>query len=609
MCGIVGYIGPQQAQPILLHSLSKLEYRGYDSAGMATIGKAKVSVRKQQGKIIALSRLLEKKPLKGSLGIAHTRWATHGIPNQRNAHPHTCCNQRIAVVHNGIIENYEDIKAGLIKQGHVFVSETDTEIIPHLIEKFYKDDMILAVKTAIKQLKGSFALAIISSYMPDQIIAVRSGSPLVVGIGENEHYLASDITAILPYTKNILFLEDKDMVVLSQGHCRIIAKDGEEIKRQPTTITLDIAQAEKGGYAHFMLKEIHEQPSVVEGILQYRISEKRDRIIFKELDIKEEQLKAINKISIVACGTAYHAGLTARYILERLVGLPIEVDVSSEFRYRRPALDEKTLVLAISQSGETADTLASMREARRRGAKVLSIVNALGSSMTRESDGILYTHAGPEIGVASTKAYTAQLSVLSLFAIYLAGILKTLSQPKIRALLEEMSLLPGHISSILGNTKTVKQICNKHKDKNCFLYLGRNLNFPNALEGALKLKELSYLHAEGYGAGEMKHGPIALIDKTMPVICIAPASLVYDKMISNIQEIRARGGIVISIATESDAHIKDHSDYVIYIPRINELFSPILTVIPLQCLAYYIALANKRDVDQPRNLAKSVTVE
>jgi glutamine---fructose-6-phosphate transaminase (isomerizing) len=595
MCGIVGYIGGRQAQSILLDGLVKLEYRGYDSAGMATLVKAKVSVRKQKGKIAELSRLLKKRPLKGNIGIAHTRWATHGVPSQRNAHPHVSCSNRIAVVHNGIIENYEDIKAGLIKEGHCFVSETDTEVIPHLIEKFYKDDLLLAVRTAIKQLRGSFALGILSSYMPQHLIAVRSGSPLVLGTAENEYHLASDVTAILPYTKDVVFLEDGDIAVISQSKCIITGRDEEIADREPVKITFDIAQAEKGGYAHFMLKEIYEQPSVIESMLQYRVPQQKDRVIFKAIGIADAELRQIKKISIVACGTAYHAGLTGRYILERLLGLPVEVDVSSEFRYRRPVLD--------------SNTLASIRESRRRGAKVLSIVNALGSSMTRESDGVIYTHAGPEIGVASTKAYTAQLSVLYLLGIYLGGIFGTLSQQKTISLLNEMSYLPGHINTILENTKIVKRICQKHKDRTCFLYLGRNLNFPNALEGALKLKELSYLHAEGYGAGEMKHGPIALIDKTMPVVCIAPDSIVYDKMISNIQEIKARGGIVISIATEGDPHIKDHSDYVIYTPRINELFSPVLTVIPLQLLAYYIALANKRDVDQPRNLAKSVTVE
>ena len=609
MCGIVGYIGAKQAQPVLLNGLKKLEYRGYDSAGMAAIVKGRVSVRKQKGKIAVLETLITKKPLQSRIGLGHSRWATHGVPNQRNAHPHIDCTGAIAVVHNGIIENYEDLKEGLVKEGHRFISDTDTEVIPHLIEKFYKKDLVSAVRKALKQLRGSFALGIISSHMPNMIIAARMGSPLVVGIGRDANYIASDIPAILEYTKDIIFIEDSEIVELKAGSCLITTIEGRTVKRDSTRIEWDIRQAQKGGYKHFMLKEIYEQPAVISNMLKYRLGENKGSVCFEELVITPDYMKAIEKISIVACGTAYHAGLTGRYILERLTGIPVEVDVSSEFRYRNPILSKTTLVLAISQSGETADTLAGMREARKKRAKVLSIVNVVGSTMTRECDGVIYTHAGPEIGVASTKAYTAQLSALCLLGIYLGRIRGVSTAQKTTALLEEMALLPGHISAILNDTKSIKRICHKHKDKNCFLYLGRNLNFPNALEGALKLKEISYLHAEGYGAGEMKHGPIALIDKTMPVVCIAPASAVYDKMVSNIQEIKARGGIVISIATAGDAHIGAHSDYVIYIPRIHELFSPILAVVPLQLLAYYVALANKRDVDQPRNLAKSVTVE
>ncbi len=609
MCGIVGYIGSKQAQAILLQGLKKLEYRGYDSAGMACLAGAKITIRRKQGKVAELERLLDKNPVKGTLGIAHTRWATHGAPSQRNTHPHMCCRGRIAVVHNGIIENYEDIKEALIKEGHVFASETDTEVIPHLIEKFCKDDLQLAIRAAIKQLRGSFALGIVASCMPGHLIAARAGSPLVIGIGDNEHYIASDVTAILPYTKDIIYLEDGDTAMLSQYGRVIINREEDTVSRSAVRVDLDISQAEKGGYAHFMLKEIHEQPSVIEGILQHRLSAKHDKVIFKELGITDKAFAQIDRIAIVACGTAYHAGLTGRYILEQLLNLPVEADVSSEFRYRTPAIGPRTLVIAISQSGETADTLACIRTSRKHGATVLAVINALGSSMTRESDGVLYTHAGPEIGVASTKAYTAQLGVLYLFGIYLAGILGTLNARKTAVLLSEMALLPGHMQAILKNADTIKRISQKNKDKNCFLYLGRNLNFPNALEGALKLKEISYVHAEGYSAGEMKHGPIALIDKHMPVVCIVPQSALYDKMISNIQEIKARGGVVISIATQGDPHIQGHSDYVIYIPQINELFSPILTVMPLQLLAYYIACANKRDVDQPRNLAKSVTVE
>ena len=609
MCGIVGYIGQRQAQPILIEGLKRLEYRGYDSAGIATIIKGKASVRKQKGKIAILEKLLKKRALHGTVGISHSRWATHGAPNQRNAHPHTDSRGQIAIVHNGIIENYETLKEKLIKEGHKFKSETDTEVIPHLIEKFYKDDLEAAVRAAVKLLKGSFALGIISSHQPDKLIAARVGSPLVVGLGKNENYIASDIPALLKHTKEMLYIEDNEIVVLTKDSVKITTFEGKKINRAPVKVTWDVSQAEKGGYPHFMLKEIYEQPSALEGILNHRASKKGDSIYFEELSIDDKVLSKIEKVTIVACGTAYHSGLTGKYIIENLVGIPVEVDVSSEFRYRNPILKENNLVIAISQSGETADTIASIREARRRGAKVLSIVNVLGSTITRESDGVIYTHAGPEIGVASTKAYTAQLCVLYLFAIHLGMVKKAIGGKKAKALLLEMAKLPHKADKILKDTKILQKITNQHYNKNCFLYLGRNLNFPNALEGALKLKEISYVHAEGYGAGEMKHGPIALIDKSMPVVCIVNNSSVYDKMVSNIQEIKARGGIVINIATEGDKHIKDHSDYVIYIPDIDELFAPILTVLPLQLLAYYIAVKNKCDVDQPRNLAKSVTVE
>ncbi|MFC1807986.1 glutamine--fructose-6-phosphate transaminase (isomerizing) [Candidatus Omnitrophota bacterium] len=609
MCGIVGYIGDKQAQPILLEGLKKLEYRGYDSAGIAIVSKAKVSVRKQKGKIAVLEKFLKKKGLSGTVGISHTRWATHGVPSQHNSHPHTSCDHKIAIVHNGIVENYEQLRDKLVKEGHRFKSETDTEIIAHLIEKFYKDDIESAVRAALKQLKGSFALGVISSHYPNKLIAARVGSPLVIGVGKNENFIASDIPAILKYTKNVIYIEDNEMVVLTADNVKITNFDGKKINREVVKVAWDISQAQKKGYPHFMLKEIYEQPSVIEGILNHRVCAKADAIFFEELKIDEKIFERTKRITIIACGTAYHAGLTAKYVLESLVRIGTEVDVSSEFRYRKPVLDKDTLVIAISQSGETADTIASIREARRLGAKVLSIVNVLGSTITRESDGVIYTHAGPEIGVASTKAYTAQLCVLYLFAIYLGALKKSLTRQKVKALLSDMKKLPEACAKILKNSKVVASISRRHHNKSCFLYLGRNLNFPNALEGALKLKEISYVHAEGYGAGEMKHGPIALIDKAMPVVCIASDSAIYDKMASNIEEIKARGGIVISIATEGNSKIVEHSDHVIYIPATTELFSPILSVLPLQLLAYHIAVYNHRDVDQPRNLAKSVTVE
>ncbi|NQT95296.1 MAG: glutamine--fructose-6-phosphate transaminase (isomerizing), partial [Candidatus Omnitrophica bacterium] len=493
MCGIVGYIGDKQAQPILLDGLKRLEYRGYDSAGIASVSKDKVSVRKQKGKIAVLEKLLKKRPLKGTIAISHTRWATHGVPSQKNAHPHTDCNERIAVVHNGIIENYEDLKERLIKEGHSFKSETDTDVIAHLIEKYYKDDLESAVRAALKLLKGSFALGIISSYHPEKLIAARVGSPLVVGLGKNENYIASDIPALLKFTKEILFIEDNEMVVLTAGLVKITDFAGKRIKRLPTKITWDISQAEKQGYPHFMLKEMYEQPSVLEGILNHRVSSKRDSIHFEELAITDKDLAKAKKISIIACGTAYHAGLTGKYILESLCGIPVEVDVSSEFRYRNPVVGADTLVIAISQSGETADTIASIREAKARGAKVLSIVNVLGSTITRESDGVIYTHAGPEVGVASTKAYTAQLCILYLLAMHLALLKTRISRQKVKGLLLEMSKLPQQADKILKDSKAIQRISKRHYNKYCFLYLGRNLNFPNALEGALKLKEISYV--------------------------------------------------------------------------------------------------------------------
>ena len=609
MCGIVGYIGARPAQPFLLNGLKKLEYRGYDSAGMAVACDGEIVVRKQEGKIARLEELLTAKPLAGNIGISHSRWATHGVPNQANAHPHIDCSGNIAVVHNGIIENYEDLKAFLVKDGHRFRSDTDTEVIAHLIEKFYKKDFTEAVRAALGRLKGAFALGIISNHAPGLLISARRGSPLIVGIGKGENYIASDIPAILEYTKDVVYIEDNEFVILSKDGFCVTSLEGKKINKTRTRVAWDIKQAQKGGYQHFMLKEIYEQPAVIANILQHRVSEGKDKVFFKELSLPERYIKGVKKIHIVACGTAYHAGLVGKYILERLTGIPVEVDVSSEFRYRSPILDKKTLVIAISQSGETADTLAGIREARKQSAKVLSIVNVVGSTMTRESDGVIYTHAGPEIGVASTKAYTAQLCLLYLFGIYAGGVSGLLDKRELVKLLDGIWRLPRCMGDILRDTSTVKNVCKKHKDKNCFLYLGRNLNYPNALEGALKLKEISYVHAEGYSAGEMKHGPIALIDRTMPVVCIVPRSATYDKMISNIQEIKARKGIVISIATEADDHISGHSDHTIYIPDVHELFSPMLTVLPLQLLAYYIALANGRDVDRPRNLAKSVTVE
>ncbi len=612
MCGIIGYIGDREAQPILLNGLKRLEYRGYDSAGMCVIleNKESLSVRKLSGKVKDLEGLLKKRPLCGSRGLAHNRWATHGAPNQINAHPHLDCKGEIALVHNGIIENYATLKAGLIKEGHHFLSQTDTEVIVHLIEKFYKDiPLEEAVRKTLKLLVGSFAIGVISSREPQKLVGARLGSPLIVGLGKQENFLASDVPAVLEYTKDIVFLEEGEIVVLTKEGFKVTDLSGTEIGKKSVRINWDIAQAQKQGYKHFMLKEINEQPKIAENLLNARIQKNTGTIVFEEQQIPEEKLKNIKNISLVACGTAYHAGLAGKYILEFLCGLPTAVDVSSEFRYRDLLIDRDTLVIAISQSGETADTLAGVREAKKHGAAVLSICNVLGSTLTRESDGIIYTHAGPEIGVASTKAYTAQLIALYLFTFYLAGIKNILSEAKISKYLEELRKIPKLQESILKHQAAIAVLARRHSHFGSFLFLGRNINYPSALEGALKLKEISYIPAEGYAAGEMKHGPIALIDEYRAVVCIAPESKTYEKIVSNIQEIRSRRGKIIAIATEGDTKIKELSREVIYIPKVDELFSPLIIALPLQLLAYHIAVKRGCDVDQPRNLAKSVTVE
>lgn len=612
MCGIIGYIGERQAQPILLSGLKLLEYRGYDSAGICTLlnDKRELSVRKLPGKVKALEQLLKRKPLTGSLGISHTRWATHGAPNQINAHPHLDCKGEIAVVHNGIIENHSQLKNQLIKEGHRFRSQTDTEIIAHLIEKFHKDlSLEAAVRKAVSKLEGSFAIACLSEKEPDKLIGARLGSPLVIGLGKKENFLASDVPAVLGSTKDVIFMDEEEIAVLTKDSCKVTRFDGREVSKTPTRINWDIAQAQKQGYKHFMLKEINEQPQALENFLKMRIKGEANQIIFEEQAIPEERLEKIKNISIVACGTAYHAGLVGRYVLESVCNIPTSVDVSSEFRYKKLLLDKDTLVVAISQSGETADTLAGVREARKHGAPALSICNVLGSTLTRESDGVIYTHAGPEIGVASTKAYTAQVAALYLFAFYLAGIKKIIPQKKIDGYLEELKNIPMKQKEILRGQERIAKLAKRHSHFGSFLYLGRSVNYPSALEGALKLKEVSYIPAEGYAAGEMKHGPIALIDEYRAVVCIACESKTYEKMVSNIEEIRARRGKIIAIATAGDEKIQEHTKEVIYIPRCDELFSPLLAALPLQLIAYHIAVKRGCDVDQPRNLAKSVTVE
>ena len=610
MCGIIGYIGSKEATPLLIKGLEKLEYRGYDSSGVGVISPKtnKIVLRKTQGKIQKLKDILAHRPLpKGTVGISHTRWATHGVPNHINAHPHFDGSRKFLLVHNGIIENHEALKAQLIKKGHRFLSDTDTEVISHLIQASYKGDFIKAVQKAIAQLKGAFALGIISQDHPDRLIAARIGSPLIIGLGKGENFIASDVPAILDATNRVIYLKDREIAVLQKDKVEVFGFNGKKAMPKIHTIHFSLDAVQKQGYAHFMLKEIHEQPKVLEVLLRAYL--KNQQIDLKGLRLNNRELRSIKKIIIVACGTAYHAGLVGKYMLEKLARLPVSIDVSSEFRYRDPILNKNTLIITISQSGETADTLAAVREARSKGAKVIAICNVVGSSLTRESDGVLYTHAGPEIGVASTKAYTAQIAVLSLLALHLSTVRKTITLKQRKALLEQLRRVPRLYEEILKNKGRVSRVAKKNSHHGCFLFLGRNINFPSALEGALKLKEISYIPAEGYAAGEMKHGPIALIDEYRAVVCIAPKSEIYEKMISNIQEIRARKGKIIVIATEGDMAIKDHANYVMYVPSIEHIWTPLLVALPLQLFAYYVAVQLGCDVDQPRNLAKSVTVE
>ena len=634
MCGIIGYTGGRNASEVILEGLTRLEYRGYDSAGIAVLAPEEITIRRRPGKLNRLKSDLKKTPLNGNIGIGHTRWATHGIPNEQNAHPHTDCRKTLALVHNGIIENYQPLKDQLKREGHTFRSQTDTEVIAHLIEKFYSGDIEDAVRNAVKQLKGAYAIAVVHKDSPRKIVAVRCESPLVIGVGKGENFVASDIPAVLKYTKRAIFVENNEIVSISAEAIRITDYAGKEIDRKPTDVDWDITQAEKAGFDHFMLKEIYEQPKLVRDILGNRV--KGSRISFDELTLKDSLFSRISKIAIVACGTAYHAGLSGKYMIEWLAHIPTLVDTSSEFRYRNPIVDKKTLVIVISQSGETADTLAALREARKKGAKVLGVVNVLGSSIAREADGIIYTHAGPEIAVASTKAYTAQLAALYLLSLRLALVRGSRRPYKIKEYLREFRKVPRAMDEILaryGDSKRSELIYKVHefnreyhkrlreyhkKDLEgrkrapncCFLFLGRNVNYPSALEGALKLKEISYISAEGYPAGEMKHGPIALIDENPWTICIAPDSALHEKMISNIMEIRARRGIIVAIATKGDQEIrKAGAEFVMEIPGIEQTLTPFLVALPLQLLAYFVAREFGEDIDQPRNLAKSVTVE
>jgi glutamine---fructose-6-phosphate transaminase (isomerizing) len=620
MCGIVGYVGKKQVVPLIIDGLRKLEYRGYDSAGIAVVDENhQLKIRRAEGKLRNLEEALRQKPLDGTYGVGHTRWATHGRPTEENAHPHRDCTGRVVVVHNGIIENYLELKDELRKKDHQFVTETDTEIIAHLIEEHLKQGNTLehAVRETVRELRGIFALSILSADEPDTVISARFGPPVVIGVGDGEYFVASDIPAILEHTRDVFFLGDGEIAVITKDAVRVTDFAGNPVEPERQRITWDPIQAEKGGFKHFMLKEIYEQPRAVRETVEGRVSLDTGRIFLDEMkNITEADFKRFSSVRIAACGTSWHAGIAGKYMIEQLARISVDVDYASEFRYRDPVLDENTLLLVISQSGETADTIAALREVKDQGVKVLSICNVQGSMITREADGTILTHAGPEIGVASTKAFTAQMIALYLLGIYLGQLRGTLTPEQSRAHAQQLAELPVKMEHLLNESDAIEELAKEFFRSTDFLYLGRGINFPIALEGALKLKELSYIHAEGYPAGEMKHGPNALIDERLPVMFIntreggnRASELRYEKTHSNIVEVKAREGIVISVLTEGDTMSSVVSDHVIEIPASSDLLSPVLSIIPLQLLAYHIAVRRGCDVDQPRNLAKSVTVE
>ena len=608
MCGIVGYVGRRTATPLLIEGLKRLEYRGYDSAGVAIMNGKGVETVKESGKIARLEALLASTPVVGTTGIAHTRWATHGPPNQVNAHPHTSQDGTIAVVHNGIIENATVLKKMLEGLGYKFTSDTDTEVLAHLIQECFDGNLEDAVIEALWQVEGTYGIAVISSVDQHKIVAARKGSPLLVGLGENEHFVASDVSAILAHTRQVVYLDDGEMAVVDQSGYRIVDLNATEILKKVAHIDWDLGQIERGGFAHFMLKEIFEQPRTVENTMRGRLLRDEGTSKLGGLNLTDEELLSFTNIVITACGTSWHSALIGESLIEELARVPVEVEYASEFRYRNPIVDERTLCIAISQSGETADTLAAMREAKRRGARTLGIVNVVGSTIARESDGGIYIHAGPEIGVASTKAFTSQVIALLLFTLKLAR-LRDLSLLRGRDVIDGMLALPGQIQDILDRAPEIEELAEEFKRASNFLYLGRGYNFPVALEGALKLKEISYIHAEGYPAAEMKHGPIALIDEMMPVVFVAPHDSVFDKITSNVHEVKARKGRVIAVTSRDEPALVGKIDYEFRIPETIDLLMPILASVPLQLLAYYVAVKRGANVDQPRNLAKSVTVE
>ena len=616
MCGIIGYIGSQPLVPVLIEGLRRMEYRGYDSAGVALISPGRVQLRRSAGKLINLENSIRAEPIDGIYGIGHTRWATHGRPTEENAHPHRDCTGRIVVVHNGIIENYLDLKRELQTQGHTFTTETDTEIVAHLVERETgRDGLENAVRRALRFMRGMFAIVLVSADDPEKIVAVRNGPPIVVGLGTNEFFVASDIPAILSHTRDVVFLGDEEMAVITRSGVIFTDYTGREVSKVTQRVLWDPIAAEKGGHRHFMLKEIFEQPSAARDTILGRVSLEQGEVSLQSDDfrIPIEVLRAVQKVTIVACGTSWHAGLVGKYMLEALARVPVEVDYGSEYRYRDPIVSKGELTIVITQSGETADTRAALREAKEKGATSIAICNVVGSMITREADGTVYTHAGPEIGVASTKAFTSQLVALHILALYLAQTRGALSPAEIRQHIAELLQLPQLIEQTIKASTAMEKVCERFHGRTDFLFLGRGINYPIALEGALKLKEISYIHAEGYPAGEMKHGPIALIDEQMPVLALAPDDHVFEKMVGNVQEAKARGGSVIAIVSEGDdrmAEVLDQQrDIAVAIPRTSPLLTPILMTIPMQLLAYHIAVRRGCDVDQPRNLAKSVTVE
>ena len=615
MCGIIGYIGAKPVVPVLLDGLRRMEYRGYDSAGLAVVGPDRgLSLRRSAGKLVNLERVIERAPVEGLYGLGHTRWATHGRPTEENAHPHRDCTGRIVVVHNGIIENYLELKQALQAEGHVFATETDTEIVAHLVESEVGDDGLEnAVRRALKAMRGMFALVLLSVEDPEKIVGVRNGPPIVVGFGDDEFLVASDAPAVLAYTRDMVFLGDAEIAVVTRSGVAFTDFDGKAVSATTQRVLWDPIAAEKGGHKHFMLKEIHEQATAAQDTILGRVSLDQGRVFLDDLGLPDDALRAASNVTILACGTSWHAALVGKYMIEGVANLPVEVDYGSEYRYRDAVVSPNELVLAITQSGETADTLAALRGVKARGARTLAVTNVVGSMVTREAEGTIYTHAGPEIGVAATKTFTSQLVALQLLALYLAQVRETLSPEAIRAQIEQLLHVPKLVEETIRACEPMERLAEQFSTRRDFLFLGRGINYPIALEGALKLKELSYIHAEGYPAGEMKHGPIALIDETMPVVALAPDDAVFEKMVGNVQEAKARGAAVLAVVTEGDERMHEilngESDCLLQVPKTSYLLTPVVLTVPMQLLAYYIAVRLGCDVDQPRNLAKSVTVE